>query len=328
MNPIAMKRLCIFILAASSCAFAQQGQRVFISQSAAPGPVTIGVGSAFGSASGAPVQGAPYTAMITNESVQTLADGNRIVQSSTGTVARDSQGRTRQNTTLPAIGNLPVANPPHLVFIQDPVAQSAYTLNLTDMTAHKMPMPPGAMSGAPGPGMASHAFFVQVGGGPGPFLPPLPLPGAASAQKGIVSVTGEHGQVMVGDGQASITGEQGQVVVANGQVSVSRDRGQVSTEDLGSQTMEGVFVTGVRTTRTIPAGQIGNDKPISIVTEVWTSPDLKTVVYSKRSDPRMGDQTFQLTNISRSEPDPSLFTVPADFKIVEGPKTMIYRSNP
>ena len=81
--------------------------------------------------------------------------------------------------------------------------------------------------------------------------------------------------------------------------------------------MEGVTVTGTRTTRTIPAGQIGNDRPLSIVTEVWTSPELKTVVYSKRSDPRMGDQTFQLTNIVRAEPDPSLFVVPSDFKIVD-----------
>ena len=81
---------------------------------------------------------------------------------------------------------------------------------------------------------------------------------------------------------------------------IGGDQGQVNTEDLGSQTMEGVQVTGVRTTRTIPAGEIGNDRPISIVTEVWTSPDLKTIVYSKRSDPRMGEQTFQLTNIVRS----------------------------
>jgi hypothetical protein len=55
-----------------------------------------------------------------------------------------------------------------------------------------------------------------------------------------------------------------------------------------------------------------------MVTEVWTSPDLKTIVSSKRSDPRMGDQTFRLTNIVRSEPDASLFTVPSDYKIVDG----------
>ena len=108
---------------------------------------------------------------------------------------------------------------------------------------------------------------------------------------------------------------------------VGEEEAEISSEDLGSQTMEGLLVNGVRTTRTIPEGQIGNDKPLRIITEVWTSPDLKTVVYSKRTDPRMGEQTFKLTNIVRAEPDPSLFTVPADFKIVDGPQNVIYRSN-
>ena len=105
------------------------------------------------------------------------------------------------------------------------------------------------------------------------------------------------------------------------------DVANTTTEDLGSQTMEGVLVNGTRTTRTIPTGQIGNDAPIKIVTEVWTSPDLKTVVSSKRSDPRMGEQTFQLKNVVRAEPDPSLFVVPADFTITDGPPPIQYRSN-
>jgi len=88
-----------------------------------------------------------------------------------------------------------------------------------------------------------------------------------------------------------------------------------------------VAVTGTRSTRTIPAGQIGNDAPISIVTEVWMSAELKTVVYSKRSDPRMGVQTFQLSNITRTEPDPSLFTVPAGFSIADGPRPIVYRTS-
>ena len=91
--------------------------------------------------------------------------------------------------------------------------------------------------------------------------------------------------------------------------------------------MEGVLANGVRTTNTIPAGQIGNDRPIVVVTEVWTSPELKTIVYSKRSDPRMGDSTFKLTNIERTEPDASLFTVPPDFKVVDGPQPIVYRPN-
>jgi hypothetical protein len=299
MNHTITKRVCIFILTASSCAvsaFAQTGG-FSVAQTAGPvpgpGPVTISVAGEFARGSAAPVVGAPYLATVRNESVQTLADGNRIVQSSSGTIARDSQGRTRQDTMLPLIGNLSAANAPHLIFIHDPVAQTSYTLNLTDKTAQKMPvpavppMPP--PPGAPGPG--PDAFYVQATGvaTASGQLPPPPMIG----QK----------------------------------VFLTNDQGQATTEDLGSQTMEGVFVTGVRTTRTIPAGQIGNDKPISIVTEVWTSPDLKTIVYSKRSDPRMGELTFQLTNITRVEPDASLFTVPADFKLVEGPKPIIYRSN-
>jgi hypothetical protein len=57
------------------------------------------------------------------------------------------------------------------------------------------------------------------------------------------------------------------------------------------------------------------------------SPELKTIVYSKRSDPRMGDQTFQLTNIVRSEPDATLFTVPADFKTVDAQEPIMYRTS-
>jgi hypothetical protein len=103
---------------------------------------------------------------------------------------------------------------------------------------------------------------------------------------------------------------------------------EACTESLGSQTMEGVVVNGVRSTRTVPAGQVGNDRPISIVTEVWTSTDLKTIVSSKRNDPRMGEQTFRLTNIVRAESDPSLFAVPSDFKLIDdGPRTIIYRRN-
>ena len=299
----------VALLVVSPSAFGQVQQRVMVTQNAGqnagPGPVTIGA-FAFGDGPGVPVQGQPYSATITNESIQTLADGNRIIQSTSGTIARDSQGRTRQDMNLPSIGNLSATNAPHLVVIQDPVAQTSYTLDLTDKTAQKMPAPPmgpvpppggqAAAAGGQAPPRGGDVFYVQTAritaSGQVPDLPP-PMPPM------------DGPKVLMRDAQ-----------------------GQTTTEDLGSQTMEGVFVTGVRTTRTIPANQIGNEKPISIVTEVWTSPDLKTVVYSKRSDPRLGEVTFRLTGIARSEPDASLFTVPADFKIVEGPKPFIYRSNP
>jgi hypothetical protein len=289
-----MKRALLLVFAAASCAFAQEKGNVIYQTT---GAVGAGVSGGFDRASG-PVLGAPYSATITNESIQTLADGNRLVQTSTGTTARDSQGRTRQDTVLPPIGNLSAANAPHLIFIHDPVARTSYTLNLTEKTAQKMPaLPPLAGSTA---GVAGPTVSMRVVEGNGPPLPPpdaMPTTMAAPAPGVFFE---KH----------LITSEQ--------------DQG--NTEDLGSQTMEGVIVNGVRTTHTIPAGQIGNDRPITIVTEVWTSPDLKTVVYSKRSDPRMGEQTFRLTNIVRTEPSLSLFTVPADFKVVDGPQPIFYRT--
>jgi hypothetical protein len=71
---------------------------------------------------------------------------------------------------------------------------------------------------------------------------------------------------------------------------------------------------------TIPAGRIGNEQPIQIVTETWYSADLKTVVLSKRSDPRMGETVTRLSNVSRAEPPATLFQVPADYKVSEAPR--------
>ncbi|HEX8838084.1 MAG TPA: hypothetical protein VF748_14180 [Candidatus Acidoferrum sp.] len=304
-----MIRALFLVLAGASCAFAQekgaqdtgvQEKGDVIYQTA--GQVAIGPG-AFGKMSG-PVLGAPYSATITNESVQTLADGNRIVQTTTGSTARDSQGRTRQDTVLPAIGNLSADNAPHLVFIHDPVSQTSYTLNLTEKTAHKIPaLPPlsvgtGGVAVAGG-GAAGETLTMRVveGGPPVQSLDAMPATIAAPGPDAFFE------KRLAREGQ-----------------------NQVNIEDIGSQNMEGVLVKGTRTTHTIPAGQIGNEQPITIVTDVWTSPDLKTVVYSKRSDPRMGEQTFRLTNIVRGEPNPSLFTVPADFKIVDEPAPILYRT--
>ncbi len=92
----------------------------------------------------------------------------------------------------------------------------------------------------------------------------------------------------------------------------------VKTESLGTQVIEGVSAEGTRVTRTIPAGQIGNDKPIEIVSERWYSADLQMLVMSKRSDPRFGETIYKLTNIQRTEPAASLFQVPSDYTVKEG----------
>lgn len=92
----------------------------------------------------------------------------------------------------------------------------------------------------------------------------------------------------------------------------------VQTEDLGKQVISGFAAQGTRRTRTIPAGQIGNEKPITIVSESWYSPDLQIVVMTRRSDPRFGETTYTLSNIQQKEPDASLFSVPSDYTIKQG----------
>jgi hypothetical protein len=94
--------------------------------------------------------------------------------------------------------------------------------------------------------------------------------------------------------------------------------GALKTESLGTQMVNGVNAQGTRITRTIAVGEIGNDKPIQVVSERWYSPDLQTVVKSNRTDPRFGTTTFSLTDIQRTEPSAALFAVPADYTVKEG----------
>jgi hypothetical protein len=291
MKPILIFVLAVPVLAVSFCAFAQESGQ----ESGNVMFKTVGPGGAmqFMDRVATPIKGAPYSATTTSESVQTLADGNRISQTNTGSVARDSQGRTRQDTALPAIGNLSAAKAPHLIFIQDPVAGTSFTLNLTDKTAWKNPIPPPGLDGVGQ--IETRTIIMKTKSGDLPDMASaVPPPPAMGMMKHIEM----------------------------------DESAEAATESLGSQTMEGVVANGTRTTRTIAAGQIGNERPINIVTEVWSSTELKTIVSSKRDDPRMGEQTFHLTNIVRAEPDPSLFAIPSDFKIIDGgPKTIFYRRN-
>jgi hypothetical protein len=96
--------------------------------------------------------------------------------------------------------------------------------------------------------------------------------------------------------------------------------GTMKKESLGKQTLKenGLNAEGTRITRTIPAGQIGNDQPIQIVFERWYSPDLQMVVKSMRNDPRFGITTYVLTNVQLTEPAAALFTVPSDYTVKEG----------
>jgi len=232
-----------------------------------------------------PVTGAPYTATAVTETTQVLADGNRIVNKTESQLARDSQGRTRRQETMNNLGPL-ATNAPNMAFINDPVDKVSYVLDLNDKTARVIKIPaPGREGGGPTP--MALAPVVKDGAG---------APGQAAVQK----------RVLIAGGGAGVGVEQ-RVWVS------SAEDGQVKTESLGKQTIEGVTATGTRTTRTIPAGEIGNERPLEITSEVWTSPDLQILVLSKRTDPRIGETVYRLTNIQRGDPDPSLFQVPSGF---------------
>jgi hypothetical protein len=85
---------------------------------------------------------------------------------------------------------------------------------------------------------------------------------------------------------------------------------KILRENLGSKDIDGIAAVGQRMTTTIPAGQVGNDRPIEIIDERWESPALKVLLRSLHRDPRTGDVEYVLTKISRAEPPASLFTVP------------------
>jgi hypothetical protein len=104
----------------------------------------------------------------------------------------------------------------------------------------------------------------------------------------------------------------------------------VRTESLGKRTIEGVEAEGTRTTIQIPAGRVGNDRPLEIVSERWYSPELQVVVLSSHKDPFVGDTVYRLTNINRAEPAASLFEVPADYTVFESgsPKNRPRRPRP
>ena len=94
-------------------------------------------------------------------------------------------------------------------------------------------------------------------------------------------------------------------------------RPKSTSEDLGTQSIEGVLADGVRSTTVYPEGLMGNDKPIQTVSERWVSKELGLTLLEKDSDPRFGETITRVTRLDRAEPDPTLFRIPADY-IVQG----------
>lgn len=216
------------------------------------------------------VKNSPYSAHSVSEFTQTLADGNRIHRTTSGSIARDSEGRTRREQAMTAIGQMSgSAETVKSVMIHDPVAGVTYSLEPNSHAAH-----------------VSHNTTFNF------------------------TVNKETAERMA-------TEKMSAEAMAKVKARVRRPEPNTKSEELGSQVMEGVSVQGKRVTRTIPAGDIGNDRALEIVTETWFSPELQVVVMSRTTDPRSGDSVYKLTNVSRGEPDRSLFEVPADYQIRE-----------
>lgn len=236
------------------------------------------------------VKGKPYSADTSTETVQTLTDGNRIVHRTVSKFYRDSEGRTRHEQTF---GNVDPDHPsPHevKVFVDDPVSGTAYVLDPGSKTAEKVVRTRKFLDERTGDDSGAQFLFKTVKDGEVAEL--------GAPERTMIKIRDEH------------SGNPDTMVLQ-----IPDEKREEVKEDLGTKNIEGVDCTGTRRTITIPAGEVGNEKPISIVTETWFAPAIGAMVQSSTDDPRWGKTTYQLTNVQLGEPAQSLFEPPADFKV-------------
>jgi hypothetical protein len=235
------------------------------------------------------VKNAPYRADQITENTQTLGDGTRIHNEHQVTIYRDSQGRVRRET-------------PEQISIWDPNSGVGYTLDTKSMTAGKMQV--SVSVGAGNSGNVGFSVRTQTGTTNSTMV----AGGGGDNIRVLKTLTAGPGDL-----------EGGPVTAAFGRAEAKGAlAGTPNKESLGTRIMEGVGAQGDRQTSTIEAGAIGNDRPIQIVSERWYSSDLQVDVMTRHSDPRTGEEMVRLINISRAEPDSSLFQVPAGYQITEG----------
>jgi len=238
------------------------------------------------------IKGAPFSADTVTEFTQILGNGQRIYRKNTGFMCRDSEGRTRREQSINVIGAYASSQPERkTIMINDPVAGVTYILNPDEHTAAKAQVSLSALS--------------EKG----------KIPGQVAIVGKQIIVDGVNASAVMVERKASADTEKEARIVTT----VKPESGSnIRRESLGMQSIEGVQAEGTRVVETIPAGAIGNDTPIEIVSETWVSPELGVIVKSVHSDPRSGDNVYQLTNIRRAEPDPTLFQIPPDYTVKEG----------
>jgi hypothetical protein len=259
--------------------------------------------------------GAPYSAETSTEGVQALADGNRIVRKTTGRVYRDGEGRTRREQDGQYVSNVREANRVSFVrmtgvAIVDPVGGFSYSLNPVEKIAWRTPIGASAaiMEKVDAAKMEQMRAELEKRAARAAGATDQPSIDAKTIEEKMVE---EKRAAAGGGGRGGAFGPAGAEV----RMRAGATAFAVTPGPLERRTLEGVAVEGRKTTTVIPAGQVGNEQPLTIVSEEWRSPELNVLVLTRHSDPRTGESTYRLTNIIRAEPDRSLFMVPPDYEI-------------
>ena len=310
----------------------RQDTFVFVSNAA---PITPFGGSVewisgMGAVPGAVVTGKPYSAQAITESTQILTDGNRITQRNETRIYRDGQGRTRREQTFGGLGVWQAANEPATtITIHDPVAGTTYMMSPGTETAHAIPsftLAPGEFRAQARLEPGSGEVVAQIDGLELGSAVPAPVPAPPGAVTRGVRVQ-THDVVIEADSGAPL-GETFELPVPPpGVAGVARVAafpptaavvapwGEVTTEELGEQILQGVLARGSRETHTIPAGAIGNERPIAMVMERWYSEELEADVLRRNTDPRFGETTYKLVNVVLGEPSAELFVEPDSYEL-------------
>ena len=254
---------------------------------------TMSFGAPF--SNGATITGAPFSAEEVNESVQTLPDGTHIRQTLPGSKTyRDAMGRTRteRQPFRGMFGNhADKPEGPTIVEINDPVAHAKYLFVLGDSVVHhqQLPTDPAAQT-APIQAEGDRQLPAKV------EVTSQPAVGALEpANNALKTISSDKKCPVIGPEQQAVPDESFP---------------KTTVENLGTQIVEGIPAEGMRNTTTFPVDWMGNDRPITTISETWTSPDIKEIILTQSNDPRSGENTHKLINISRSEPDPGLFEPP------------------
>jgi hypothetical protein len=238
------------------------------------------------------VTGAPYSAEVVTESIETLADGNRIVHRTTGRVYRDGEGRVRREEDRGA-GQAPG------VSITDPVARLSYSCDPENKIVFKTQ------------GTGPTTFVYSTGEAAGTMILKSDVdPADVERRRQVESHITTSAHAMGGDVFEMRIDQAMAMKIAKGAPAWDE-----KVEKLPARQIEGVQAEGTRITRTIPAAAIGNERPIVIVTEEWRSPELQALLSTTTSDPRTGETTHKLTNVVRGEPGASWFEPPAGYTV-------------